>query len=365
MKKQILILMMLTLAIIFAGTNNVFAQPSSNEVDYMTDDPSYCVSPTPLTCGTADDPLSPLPGVPYDYTITSSSVGTIHWFVTDDANIITAGGLVAGIEPSDGSGDYILDADAAYNDATNTSLTVNITWKSFDGAANNVLLVAYNIDDEGCTNNIEVYRIQPQYSFTLDIAGILDDGTEGNEECVSPIVSATYDDATSTLNVDYGTNYVFFTVNAANWQASWRPQFNVTTDGDSDLGTPQWAYYSEATTGGVWRDAGTDVEADQFANNDNGFIGSEGACIIVRVPVDHAALTENITDETITLIVNGEMINPEGLAYDGTYPDLDNDPDGGTDCVDDYDDSADFVITPRPDINEDEPNPFENKAPRD
>ena len=360
MKKQILTLTFLTLAIVFAGMKS-YGQ-SNTEEDYLTVAPSFCPTAVPLTCG-AGEKLSPAPGVAYDYTITSSSVGTIHWFVTDDADIMTAGALAAGIEPSDGTSPYVLSANAAYNDPANTSLTVNITWKSFDGAANNVLLVAYNVDDAGCTNNIEAYRIEPKYSFTLDIAGILDDGTEGATECVSPIVSATYDG--TDLTVDYGMNYVYFAVNAANWQTSWQTSLTATTDGTSSLGNPEWAYPADATTGGVWNASGTEVLASSYASNNNGFIGSTGECIIVRVPVTHGTTTENIAAETINLVVNGEMINPQTTAYDGAYPDLDE-PSSGTDCISDLTtDNADYVITPRPDINESDPTPFENKVPRD
>ena len=41
-------------------------------------------------------------------------------------------------------------------------------------------------------------------------------------------------------------------------------------------------------------------------------------CIIVRVPVDHGLQLKILADETINLTVNGEMINPETTAYDGT-----------------------------------------------
>ena len=196
------------------------------DLDRLDAVPTYCAPYVPLTCG-AGDALTPLPGVAYAYTITSSSVGTLHWFVTDDANIITAQGTIAaGIELADGTSPYVLTADAAYNDPANTSATVNITWKSFDGVNNNVILVVYNVDDANCTDNMEVYRIEPKYSFTLDIAGIADAGNTGGaavEDCVNPIQTASYDG--TTLTVDYGTDYVFFAVNAANWLTSWMPKF--------------------------------------------------------------------------------------------------------------------------------------------
>ncbi len=353
---------MFTLALIFAGINKSYGQ--NNEPAYLDVAPTYCVPAVPLDCG-AGNALTPAPGVSYDYTITSSSVGTVHWFVTDDPNVMTAQSTLTGtIDPGNGSGAYILTSDAVYNNAANTAVTISLSWKSFDGAANQVLLVAYAIDAAGCTDNIEVYRIIPEYSFTLDIAGILDDGTAGATECVSPVQSATYDG--TNLNVEYGENYVFYTVNAANWQTSWQTDLKASTDGGSALGAVEWAYPDEASgAGSVWNADGTSVLASHYASGADGFIDNVGECIIVRVPVDHGVVTENITDETINLVVNGEMVNPEGGAYDGTYPDLDEGGTGNACVVDQTTDNMDYVITPRPDVNDVDPQPFENKVPRD
>lgn len=367
MKKQILILTFFIVAI-FAGIKS-YAQLNTEE-DYLTQAPTFCTPAIPLTCG-AGDALHPAPGESYNYTITvSGSPSMVHWFVTDESNVMTgAGAITSNIDPGNGTGDYILTSDATYNSTSNTAVTIPITWKAFDGTANQVLLVAYALDAAGCTDNIEVYRIQPKSSFTLDIADIADDGQTGGadlEECVAPVQSATYDG--TNLNVDYGTNYVYFTVNAANWQTSWMPgNFAVTTtDANSTATITGWAYPDEAATGGAWHTVGTDqVEASHYASNDNGFIGSDGECIIVRVQVDHGTTTESIADETINLTVNGEMINPETGAYDGAYPDLDE-PASGTDCISDLTtDNANYTITARPDINPSDPTPFENKVPRD
>ncbi|MCY1721144.1 hypothetical protein OU798_12370 [Prolixibacteraceae bacterium Z1-6] len=368
MKKQILILTFFMAALLVG--NNAFGQLSdgSPDLDYLDAVPTYCTPALPIDCGNGTDALAPLPGVSYPYTITSSSVGTLHWFVTDDASIISAQGTIAaGIELADGSSPYVLTADAAYNDPANTSATVNITWKSFDGLANNVILVVYNVDDVNCTDNMEVFRIIPQYNFTLDIASIADDGVNGGdvaavEDCVNPIQSASYDGTARMLTVDYGTDYVFFAVNAANWQTSWMPDnFTATTNGTSTVTVTGWAYPADAATTGTWNTVGTDpVLATGYASAVNGFV-AEG-CIIVRVQVDHGSTTENLTAETINLTVNGEMINAQTTSYDGTYPDLEDG--GGVACPNDLtSDNADYVITPRPDVDESTPTPFEDKTP--
>ncbi|WP_299581059.1 hypothetical protein [uncultured Sunxiuqinia sp.] len=373
MKKQILFLTFLVLAV-FAGTNSFGQLVLNTEEDYLDAAPT-CTPAIPLTCLSTTDELSPVAGVPYTYEITVSSSESIHWFVTDDTNIMTGQETFTGqIDLGDASGNYLLSSDASYNDPANTSASVTLTWKSFDAATNTVLLVAYAVDAAGCTDNIEVYRIVPQYSFTLDIAGLLDDGTIGATECVAPVQDATYDAANDLLTVTYGTNYVFFTVNAANWQTSWMPDnfIATSTDANSTLGTPEWAYPDEATTGGTWRatDGTAQVEASHYdettgiGGSVDGFVGQDGACIVVRVQVDHGSTTETLTDETINLVVNGEMINPATSAYDGEYPDLEELNDANVACESDLtSDNADYTITARPDIDEVDPTPFEDKTP--
>ncbi|WP_340111472.1 hypothetical protein [Maribellus mangrovi] len=380
MKKQILILFLFVAAIV-AGTSNAFGQLSvgSPDLPYLDVQPTYCTPATPIDCGNGSDALAPVPGTSYEYTVTSpTSTGAVHWFVADltaDGTIVDAqGNIAATIELADGTSNYILTADGAYNDVTtpNTSKTVNITWKAFDGNANTIVLVVYNVDDANCTDNMEVYRIIPQYNFSLDIASIADDGVNGGdvapvEDCVNPIQAASYDG--SNLTVDYGTDYVFFAVNASNWQTSWMPgDFAVTTDPGSGLGgstvaVTGWAYPDQAFgASSVWNTVGTDpVEASHYASNNNGFIASE--CIIVRVEVVHSTLDENIFAETINLTVNGDMYNAETATHDGTYPDLESG-DGTTACTDDLtSDNADYILTPRPDIDETTPSPFETKVP--
>lgn len=365
MKKQILVLPMLLLALVFFTSHNSFGQQSNPEVDHLSAVPSYCVPAVPLLC-TEGDGLSPVPGVSYTYTIAVNDLGTVHWFVTDDSNIMTAPGTLTGtIDPGNGTGDYLLTADitpgGTYNNATNTSVSIDLTWKPFDGNANEVLLVAYAVNAAGCTDNIEVYRIIPSYSFTLDLAGLLDNGTTGAAECVGPIQSASYDG--TNLNVVYGDNWVFFTVNAANWQTSWETNLAASSDHPlSTLGNVEWAYPDQAVTG-PWNASGTEVLASHYGSNVNGFIGPLGECIVVRVPVVHASATENITDEIINLVVNGEMINPQTTSYDGTYPDLDE-AGAGNPCISDLTtDNVNYTITARPAITATNPTPFEPKTP--
>ena len=370
MKKQILFLTMLTVALIFSSLKNSVAQ--NTEEEYITL-PSgvtsiFCPVANTLQCADATDGLSPIPGVSYEYEISVPTGSTVHWVVMDETAVMTAPGtLNSNIDLGTGAGDYLLVTDAVYNNATNTSSTISLTWKSFDGNTNSVLLVAYVRDaaTNWCTDNIEVYRIIPQYTFTLDLAGILDTGAEGDSECVGNIQSASYDATNRELTVLYGENYLFFAVNAANWQTSWMPELNAITDFDpnSVITSVDWAYPDEATSAtGTWHPATDEVEAAHYGAT-NGFVGQTGECIIVRVLVTHGSTTENIGDETITLSVNGEMLNPQTGVYDGVYLDLDEGAAPGDPCVDDYTDTVTYTITPRPTITATDPTPFEDKIP--
>lgn len=359
MKKQILVLTMLLLALIFS-TSNTFGQNS--EEDYIilpSGGTIFCPPAVTLNCATGTG-LTPIPGQEYTYEISASSMSTVHWIVTDEANVMTAPGtLTTGIDPV-GTGSYVLtNPDGFYNDPANTSASITLSWKSFNGTLNNVLLVAYVWDATTCTDNIEVYRIEPQYSFTLDLAGILDTGAEGATECVGNIQSAAYD-AITGLTVTYGDNYVFYAVTAANWQTSWRPTISAVTE-HGTVGTVEWAYPDDATTGGPWNASLDDVLATEYSNNNNGWINE--ACIIVRVQVVHGTTTENLTDETVTLSADGEMINPQTSAYDGAYLDLDEPASGSGACVNNITDTFDYIITPRPTITAVDPQPFETKVP--
>jgi hypothetical protein len=363
MKKQISILTMLTLTLFLFSSNKSFAQ--NPEVSYVTPSGSiFCPTANTLTCTSTTNGLAPVPGVPYDYEITVPAGSTVHWVVTDETAIMTGpGALTSIIDPGTGLGNYLLTTDAVYNNAANTSSTITLTWQSFDGLANEVLLVAYVRDatTNWCTDNIEVYRIIPEYTFTLDIAGLLDDGTEGTSECVGNIKSATYDVGTRVLNVVYDSNYVFFAINAANWKDSWMPDLSAITDLAGSSVDVTWAYPDEAISNtGPWNATTVEVEATHYASNQNGFIGQTGECIIVRVAVDHVT-TENLADQLITLSVDGEMIDPSTGTYTGNYPDLDDDPSG---CVA-ITETIDYIITARPDIDESDPTPFEEKDPQE
>lgn len=387
MKKQILFLAMFTLALIFAGTNNVFGQ-----------DPNFipataCAPVTPLLCAT-DNALTPLPGKTYTYTIGVSptvSTGNIQWFVynaTSATSIITGGSIataVAAAEKNDGTSKYLLSATATKYNAVSGNIgaagsTIDISWQSFDGSANKILLIAYVKGEGGCSDEIQAYQIVPNFAFTLDIAGLTTAGAlpaSGNaNECISPVQSATYTAGNpGTMAMDYGENYVYFTVTAANFVNKWKPTFtitpnNLTTVAALTTAAVEWAYPLEAVknTGGAnpvangtWNPASTEVLALAASKA----VGPTGECIIVRVHLDYGSNINNASAaRSVTLGVDGIMFDPSASAgneyANNSLKDLDPDPAPGP-CTNDGTDQAQYDITPRPNVTATAPAPFITK----
>ena len=413
MKKQILILILFVAAIV-AGTSKSYGQYDVS-LSALLDS---CLTPVALDCDSASA-LRPAPGEWYTYEIESidyDNTGNekVHWFVVDyndfstDSLINTMNDIThlpgTYIDPGDGTGEFLLDASSSYNvdfaTPVSTSDTVQLQWQYFDGQANVVLLVAYVEDEAGCTDNIEVYRIIPEPAFTLDIAGI--DQTDNSfvrdtatpaSECVSPIESAWYTPAANPaspgdgmLTVDYGENWLYFVVNAANFVDSWDPTFDFSYDGLGTITSAAWTYPAAVTNAAssAWHTidiasgatdyvvgGGGDASGASIDGQGDGTsVGPAGECIVVRVQVDHGTLDENIVTRRLTVRVNGIMYDPaqDALGNDPylttTLADFgpDDNGDGACDQVL-FDDVANYDITPRPDVNEVDPTPFEQKTP--
>lgn len=337
---------MFFVAAILARTS-AYAQ---TEIDYLGDAPSACPT-TAISLSCTDDGLNPTPGKTYEYSVDVPTDATINWFVTTDVNVLTAEGtLTTTIDGNPGT--YVLSAgtktgngDADYNSDTNTGTVLEVAWNYFDGTTTTVLLVAYVEDAAGCTDNIEVWKIEPIHKFALDIIALNDDGTDGTDgsECVSPIQEATY--SSGVLSVDYGTNYVYFQVRAANFVGSWMPTFVTTNSsvGTSVVGDPEWAYPADAQTTGAWNAASVAVQASGGAT---AAVDDVGECIIVRIPVDHGTNEFATANGTVALDVSGNMYN--GTDYDSLE-------DVASDCTEGDTDEATYTITPRPNVTNETP----------
>ena len=374
----------LSLAFVFAGLKSY----GQIDLDYLGG-PAECAPITELTCAD-DDELHPIPGKPYIYTVdvtpgvgsNTTNPGYIQWFVYNATStpsgfgpdIIDGGVLTTNAEPNNGSSQFLLDAHkvgdvtdtTVYNNIANKDVSIEISWQSFDAENNHILLVAYITGKDGCADNIEAYRIKPAFSFTVDLASLNDNGELDGEKCVSDVWSATYNSEEGDygeLNMDYGENYVYFVVNAANYVNSWQPKIGAEHSDGSVISEIAWAYPGEAID--------KDFEDWNIINpidslgaivkpiDDADAVGKEGECIVVRVLVDHGGV-ENDTETTVTLTVNGTMYDMTAENYDNPLlRDLDNGAGVNDPCVQPGVNEADYTLTPRPNIIEVAPTPAE------
>ena len=351
MKKQILILLMAIFAISYS--TSAFGQ------DVLTGE-AVCPTVTALAgCGDTD-PLHPQYGILYDYTVTVPAPftdPTFNWFVTTDKQFINPAPTI-----EDATGDYILTEGIGYNDPSTGLATIEMSWKYWvHDPENPVFLVIYVTGGttDACQNdNIQVYIIEPRHSFTLDMQSIALDGTASSTgPCAADVTSAewNYNGGSPIVNMDYGVNYLFFTVIAANFHQTWLPRFDVdlgatyagsrtvtaveytTGDGSS---TSTWVPSTYNATNGWVANTAVDV-------GDN-TIGIGGHCIIVRVTVDNDR-DPTLAAQTITVSVDGNLAETDGT-FDFTntaLADLNQ-----TNCTPQlFDDSADQTIEPRPTIN--------------
>lgn len=376
MKKQILILVVIVLAA-FANVNKSYGQIG------LSSSPT-CATAKPITATCVDNGLTPVAGVEYTYTVdvpTPPGTKTYHWLVTKDQTFIDAGSFVANPEVV-ATSDVIIAAGTGYNTATADLTSIDITWDYFVHDDNNpVFLVVYVTNDDACDNdNIEVYIIKPSHSFTLDVANVGVDGATitdgGNGPCAANVASAKYDVPSQTVLMNYGINYLFFSVTAANFKDSWLPSFQVSGDGitgttgDRSVTAIDWQYSAQATTATGWNGSNISNAAGLYtgvattavaASSSGGTVGSDGECIIVRVTIDNGRI-ETITNAAITFAVDGIMKDPTATVAADFYTNTvlgdvhhtaSATPTDPCPWVDGFvNDRVTQNITPRPNINE-------------
>jgi len=243
MKKQILILAMFTLAI-FASSTKAFAQTG----------PVHVSEPRELNC--ADTlPLHPRAGMEYTYEVSNPSgdpVITYTWWTTKNPNFIDLANsnlsadttYMLNVLPGE-----LLSTGTPYGYGTGADSAMTITWtpeilaateyhadtlnwQTASSAAPTPTFVAV-LGTGDCTNNLEVWEIDPAPSFTVDIMNINpDDNTSVGYDstvyqCTDEVQSAFYNPASDSLVMDYGADTLYFEVIAANYVKNWTPNFVV------------------------------------------------------------------------------------------------------------------------------------------
>ena len=369
MKKQILFLAMFTMAMIFAGTNNVFGQ------NLTTSGFTPATAPIPLSCiGTAQEPF---PGVSYTYEFAIPNNATKYtWWATKDTAFIIGKPTVSN-QASDSlkvlNGE-LLAASVSYWDTTATA-SVDITWSAnilartnyqqgdigYPGTEANptsTFVVGYGTDD--CTDNIKVWEINPKPAFTVDIKNIDDFTREPTaaygdlvSQCVDEVRAAKYNATTFEVDYNFGWDTLYYEVVAANFVKGWVPTFFL--DGldaiqDAHIG---WASsFSDAQTGTFIEDG--DITTGTLAGTDTLKTAlldySGGVSLYVRVVVANNEFETQPTASTYTLGVAGhdavdwDITETAGVCAPAA--------DAATAAADD---EAERNVTPRPTLTEGEP----------
>lgn len=356
MKKQILTLTFLVMAMIFAGVNMSYGQ---TETPYWSD--------VQIVACEADE-LHPQAGVPYTYSgsVVDNSTGTSggwRFWATKDPNFIQTAAdgtvdmnfddalAVAVGQLEDASSDYNIEIGQA---AADDDGAVTITWSATllnntEYQTNPTFVVAYYVNEAGCTDNIKVWELDPINPFVVDViamnpsdfAGSKNDFTTVPQTCVDVVEKATY--SGGSVSYDFGDNYLYFEFIAANYAEHWVPTFQIDP---ADLGTTQLvtSYEYTTTTPDNWdgSETWTTLESGvtQLTQEASVTDVTQSSSIFVRVLIDHNQY-ENINGQTLTMILDGQ--DQSGL-WD-VVNDTCDDP-----AAADQNDTADSEITPRPNI---------------
>jgi hypothetical protein len=386
MKKQILFLAMITLALIFAGTNKVFGQVDALVPSSSTVPPISCADPS--DAGFVPQPLHPFAGVPYTYSLDGAAGETpalnYTWWVTKNPGFIPSVGTnniadmlttPAILSPSGTYGVTTLATVAGSDEVTLTWSADILSATEYQGDAAGwatasstnptpTFVVGY-VEGDACADNIQVYEIAPLPNFVIDILPInptdnttplsWDDAVNTAATCVDEVQSATYNSGSNEIDIDYGTNTIYYEVAAANYVKNWTPTFQIT----SGLATTQTATISIYNTLADATGAGTALWTSDAMNAVGVVTGPAMPALSAATPANATTgvsvwikvVIDNNTEESL-------VSSPFVLAVDA----IDNDAagiwdmeDGDCTTVTDLADQADYAtitITPRPQLDD-------------
>lgn len=276
-------------------------------------------APKPLVC--PNDALSPIAGKPYDYSATfTPAAGTAFWYATKSTSIVTGGVRTAAVEAAGGDVVTVGTNYAADQANAPSPSTTNITWNSkglstVTPAAPLFVVVEYKAPASSCSNNMKVYNIIPKNGFTVDIRSMQSDMSASvdygakTEQCVADVKAATYNLVTKVMDMDYGTQTLYFEVIAANFTGSFTPSFQITGLAAGQTAEIFWgATAATATTsiGAIVNSTPVTAAAVTTALTNT----SEGVSMYVKVVVQNNKY-EGLALQTIDLAV--DAVNAEGL----------------------------------------------------
>jgi len=313
MKKQILILVLLLVAV-FAGVNNSYGQTPGNAV----------VGSAPRGIGCVDDALHPLVGKEYSYIGNSTQSGAFSFWATKANDFISSLGTFPTQTTTTNMAGRLTVAGGDLLTATNygaagtAGLTDNVklTWSdaTLNGttAAAPTFVVAHQ--QGTCADNLKVWSITPVIAFTVDIMNMTHGATPApiayndaaENQCFDQVRGATYN--AGTLDYDFGTQYLYWEVIAANFSVSYTPTFQISNLGNGQTATIEWSnlstFAAATTTAPVAIANGTAVTS-ATAVTTNVTNTSAGISIFVRVTIKNNTF-EGLAATNITLAVDGK-----------------------------------------------------------
>lgn len=208
----------------------------------------------PPTCD--GDAASPAPGILYTYEVEIPNIenytggGTFDWYVMTQGQLDVLNGTHIG--PATNA-EFI--AEGHYDVPTAGANTIDITWSSAALATGQpyFLVVVYEEPLVCTTNNIKVYRIEPQNTFWLAIDNVT------TTQCVAAVESAIIQDINDPGLIEYlyGENTLEITVTAGGYTGEWDAELQLAGFADDQELTVTWAATVAGTTGSFTAPAGS------------------------------------------------------------------------------------------------------------
>jgi len=360
MKKQILFLSFLVLAVLASVTNS-YGQIKN---------PNIRVWEAPECTAT---PLAPAAGELYSYTVEIPNTyagydgsGTFNWWVTQATNLLSAGDIITpGV-------DFSVDASGSvYNNTTGGAATIKIEWTAAAIASGQpyYLVVQYAEENTdmaaGCTvDNIKVYKIEPQNTFWLDInptanaTGTIPDltGLTSWDIC-APNVSGAAIQADGTVKYTYGISTLYAVITAGGYDGQWDAILKLNGFQDNqDIVSVSWADLGSGGTSGTFT-----ADILNSTATDSLFTASLPSTvsptnILVTIVVNNNQY-EGLVDRVINIAIDGSYSTTVGATttvFNDKSDWTDTDNDGGVDACVDEDSYADYInetLKARPGVN--------------
>ena len=200
-----------------------------------------------------------------------------------------------------------------------------------------------------CADNIKIYELDPVNAFVVDIKNIdpatnaiLAYGADATQ-CVDNVQAASY--VSNAILYDYGVNYLYYELIAANFSEYWIPTFTVTGLNAVQVVTYEYTYANPSTwgtTAPTWTalvSGTTKIEVDPSVTTT-----ANGVSVYVRVKVENKTF-ETLTAQTAVFTLDGQnSVNMWDIRNDDC--DLPN-PNAA-----DQNDVANQIINPRPTVEE-------------